>query len=122
MRLRQLGVLVCALVIGGAAFAQQQTENANGAVLRGLDKFSGRVVDIALAAGRTVRFERLNITLTECRYPAGNPSGNAYAGLQITEVGRTGVVFSGWMIASAPALSAMEHPRYDVWVIRCTTS
>ncbi|MEO0381372.1 MAG: DUF2155 domain-containing protein, partial [Pseudomonadota bacterium] len=27
-----------------------------------------------------------------------------------------------WMIASAPALSAMEHARYDVWVMRCTTS
>ncbi|MEO9682581.1 MAG: DUF2155 domain-containing protein [Tateyamaria sp.] len=106
----------------GAAVAQQQTNSASGAVLRGLDKFSGRVVDIELPAGSTVRFERLNITLTECRYPAGNPSGNAYAGLQISEIGRTGAVFSGWMIASAPALSAMEHARYDVWVMRCTTS
>ncbi|WP_299298025.1 DUF2155 domain-containing protein [uncultured Tateyamaria sp.] len=102
--------------------AQQQTQTAEGAVLRGLDKFSGQVVDIELPAGRTVQFERLNITLTECRYPSGNPSGNAYAGLQITEVGRDGVVFSGWMIASAPALNAMEHARYDVWVMRCTTS
>lgn len=113
---------VAALVLGGAAMAEQATESASGAVLRGLDKFSGKVVDIELPAGRSVRFERLNITLTECRYPAGNPSGNAYAGLQITETGREGVVFSGWMIASAPALSAMEHARYDVWVIRCTTS
>lgn len=119
---RLLAVAACALSLGGAAFAQEKTENAPGAVLRGLDKFSGKVVDITLPAGSTVRFERLNITLTECRYPAGNPSGNAYAGLQITETGREGVLFSGWMIASAPALSAMEHPRYDVWVIRCTTS
>ncbi|MEO0401833.1 MAG: DUF2155 domain-containing protein [Pseudomonadota bacterium] len=111
---------VCALA--GAVSAQQQTQSAPGAVLRGLDKFSGQVVDIELPAGRTASFARLNITLTECRYPAGNPSGNAYAGLQITEVGRDGVVFSGWMIASAPALNAMEHPRYDVWVMRCTTS
>lgn len=118
--------LVCASLIAlglaGGATAQQTTETATGAVLRGLDKFSGEVVDIDLPAGRTVRFERLNITLTECRYPTGNPSGNAYAGLQITETGRPGVVFSGWMIASAPALSAMEHARYDVWVMRCTTS
>ena len=115
-------VTALAMAFGGAALAQQQTESATGAVLRGLDKFSGKVVDIELPAGRSVKFERLNITLTECRYPAGNPSGNAYAGLQITETGRAGVVFSGWMIASAPALSAMEHPRYDVWVMRCTTS
>ncbi|MEP1588420.1 MAG: DUF2155 domain-containing protein [Tateyamaria sp.] len=113
---------LCAFGMCSAAVAQQQTNSASGAVLRGLDKFSGRVVDIELPAGSTVRFERLNITLTECRYPAGNPSGNAYAGLQISEIGRTGAVFSGWMIASAPALSAMEHARYDVWVMRCTTS
>lgn len=111
----------CVLCTGFAA-AQVETENAGGAVLRGLDKFSGEVVDIELPAGRTVQFERLNITLTECRYPAGNPAGNAYAGLQITEVGREGVVFSGWMIASAPALNPMEHARYDVWVMRCITS
>ena len=28
-------------------------------------------------------------------------------------------VFSGWMFASSPALSAMEHPIYDVWVLSC---
>ncbi|WP_415920110.1 DUF2155 domain-containing protein [Tateyamaria sp. SN6-1] len=114
-----LAVLVASAT---CAAAQVQTENASGAVLRGLDKFSGEVVDIELPAGRTVQFERLNITLTECRYPVGNPSGNAYAGLQITELGREGVVFSGWMVASAPGLNPMEHARYDVWVMRCTTS
>ena len=113
---------LAAVVLGTGAMAQQATESAGGAVLRGLDKFSGEVVDIQMEAGRTVRFERLNITLTECRFPSGNPSGNAYAGLQITETGREGVVFSGWMIASAPALNAMEHARYDVWVMRCITS
>ena len=104
------------------ASAQEETQAASGAILRGLDKISGNVVDIELAAGSTAQFERLNITLTECSYPAGNPAGNAYAGLEISETGRDGVVFSGWMIASAPALSAMEHARYDVWVMRCTIS
>lgn len=122
MILRALCAMACAVMLGTGLAAQQATENASGAVLRGLDKFSGEVVDIQMRAGTTAQFERLTITLTECRYPAGNPSGNAYAGLQITEVGREGVVFSGWMIASAPALNAMEHPRYDVWVMRCTTS
>ncbi|MEM6759097.1 MAG: DUF2155 domain-containing protein [Pseudomonadota bacterium] len=114
--------LALAAMLAGAAHAQVETEDAGGAVLRGLDKFSGEVVDIELPAGRTVQFERLQITLTECRYPAGNPAGDAYAGLQISEVGREGVLFSGWMLASAPALNPMEHPRYDVWVMRCTTS
>ncbi|HCI46702.1 MAG TPA: DUF2155 domain-containing protein, partial [Rhodospirillaceae bacterium] len=28
-------------------------------------------------------------------------------------------VFSGWMFASSPALSALEHPIYDVWLGDC---
>lgn len=31
------------------------------------------------------------------------------------------LAFSGWMFASTPALSALEHPVYDVWVIDCKT-
>ena len=95
MRLRAACVAALAAVLSTGATAQQATESATGAVLRGLDKFSGKVVDIQMKAGGTVRFERLNITLVECRFPSGNPAGNAYAGLQITETGRDGVVFSG---------------------------
>ena len=28
-------------------------------------------------------------------------------------------LFTGWMFASSPALSALEHPVYDVWVLDC---
>ena len=28
-------------------------------------------------------------------------------------------VFTGWMSASSPAVSALEHPVYDVWGIEC---
>ncbi len=31
-------------------------------------------------------------------------------------------IFVGWMIASAPALNALDHPRYDVWMLSCLTS
>tara|TARA_R110002126_G_scaffold11148_4_gene50602 strand:- start:783 stop:1142 length:360 start_codon:yes stop_codon:yes gene_type:complete len=112
------GLSMLALVAPAAA---QETATARGAVLRGLDTFNGHVTDMEVAAGQSVQFGRLNIVLRECRYPAGNPAGDAYASLEISQQGREGVIFSGWMIASSPALSAMEHPRYDVWVLRCTT-
>ena len=28
-------------------------------------------------------------------------------------------LFSGWMFASSPAVSALEHAVYDVWVVDC---
>lgn len=46
---------------------------------------------------------------------AQQQDGNAPAG----EEGQQ-LLFSGWMFASSPGLSALEHPVYDVWVIRCT--
>ncbi|GLT10095.1 hypothetical protein GCM10007928_23270 [Sulfitobacter porphyrae] len=102
--------------------AAQDVTSASGAVLRALDKTSGHTSDIELRAGQSARLGNLDIVLNECRYPAGNPSGDAFAELEISETGKTGTVFSGWMIASSPALSALEHRRYDVWVMRCTTS
>ena len=115
-------VLVSCLFLAGAAAQAQQVSTASGGVLRALDKTSGQTRDLEIRAGGMARMGNLEIVLKECRYPRGNPSGNAYAALEISELGREGALFSGWMIASAPALSAMEHARYDVWVIRCTTS
>ena len=114
--------VVLGLALAGVAAAQQETSLAPGAVLRALDKVSGRTTDFEIKSGSSARFGNLEIALTECRYPAGNRAGDAYAGLQIVENGKDMPVFRGWMIASAPALSAMDHPRYDVWVIRCITS
>ena len=111
--------VLCAAPFGVAA---QDVASASGAVLRVLDKTSGDAKDLDVARGQMVREGRLEIAMMDCRYPAGNPSGNAYAALEISEVGKDGLLFSGWMIASSPALSALEHQRYDVWVIRCTTS
>ena len=59
------------------------------------------------------------MTLGECRYPADNPAGDAFALVSIRTIQDDAAVFEGWMIASSPALSAMDHPRYDVWALRC---
>lgn len=98
---------------------QPATAQAGRVTLRALDKMLGRPTDVELAVGETVMFGRLAIRAVECRYPAEDPSSDAYAHLEILDPeGNT--LFDGWMIASSPALSALEHPRYDVWVLRCT--
>lgn len=94
-----------------------------GAVLRGLDKMNGRVEDITLENGFSAGFENLRVDLGECRHPEDNATGEAYAFVTIYDGPAVGEpAFQGWMIASSPALNAMDHPRYDVWVLRCTTS
>lgn len=96
-----------------------QVARAGGALLRGLDKVSGRTTDFNLMVGDSVRYGRLEIRLGECRFPASDPSSDAFAQLTVADTSQNVTLFSGWMIASAPALSAMDDTRYDVWVISC---
>ncbi len=104
-----------------AISASAQTGKATGAMLRGLDKVSGTPVDFTMKVGDTVELGKLRVTLGECRYPTDNPSGDAYAWLVIRDGNDDQTTFEGWMIASSPALNALDHQRYDVWVLRCTT-
>jgi len=93
-----------------------------GAILRGLDKMNGQVEDFELQNGYSIGFGQLRVDLAECRHPDDNATGEAYAFLTIYDGPAVGEpAFQGWMIASSPALSAMDHARYDVWVLRCTT-
>lgn len=112
-------LLALGLALWGAGAAAEEVASAPGAVLRGLDKVSGVTTDLDVARGETVTFGRLNVALSDCRYPIDNPSADAYAHLTITDTAHGAVAFDGWMVASSPALSALDDPRYDVWVIRC---
>ena len=109
--------LVLALA-GGPAMAQDFSD-APGGVLRWLDKLTGQTGDMELAIGQSASNGRLRIQLDSCRYPAANPAADAEAHLTVMDSSKPDAVFAGWMIASSPALSAMDHPRYDVWVLRC---
>lgn len=114
---------IALILLGTGASAQQEeislVSKAEGAVLRGLDMSNGDLTDIEMAVGQTVQFERLEVTLKECRYPADNPSSDAFAYLILRDIREETPRFEGWMIASSPALSALDHPRYDIWVLRC---
>ena len=98
--------------------AQEKTNIADGALLRGLDKVSGEVIDFGLKSGDIYLLWKLNIKLSECRYPISNPVGDAFAHLTISQDKSETDLFRGWMVASSPALNPLEHARYDVWVLR----
>lgn len=127
------GLLACFLALGAAGTALAQDDqipptasdrvgSANGAVLRGLDRVAGTSEDITLQRGAEARVGHLIVMLEECRYPLENPAGEAYAWIDIFDTRADEIIFSGWMVASSPALNALDHARYDLWVLRCTTS
>ena len=113
----RVAVLLASLVFAHSASAEILVATAG--ILRVQDKMTGVVSDYDLPAGGSQSIGRLTVTLDECRYPSDLPMAEAYAHLTIMNSQGADPLFKGWMVASSPAISALDHPRYDVWVLRC---
>jgi hypothetical protein len=98
-----------------------QTRAAGTGRVRWLDKISGESADLRLGPGLAETRGRLTVVMSECRVPADNPASDAFAHLTVTDSRASVPVFTGWMIASSPALNALDHARYDVWLLGCDT-
>ncbi len=96
----------------------------NTIVLGGLDKVAARVDTVSGKVGSPVRFGTLEIVARTCvsSPPEAAPENAAF--LEIYQLGGKDKpkIYSGWMFASSPALSALDHPVYDIWVLRCENS
>jgi len=131
---RFLGLAWLVFALSAPAYA---LEPRSGVRLRALDKITGNATDLSARVGETLAYGRLKLTVRACY---GAPPEDAPEAAAFLEV-RTGVpsransdtrkddekasettLFSGWMFASSPGLSALEHPTYDVWVISCSTT
>ena len=115
-------VLATDLVAGAAAAADQPRDVAR---LGTLDKVTARVSRMDVAVGQTRAFGTLAITVEACfeAPPTEPPESAAYLTIvdQVPEAPPE-EVFAGWMFASSPALSALEHAVFDVWVVDCLTA
>jgi hypothetical protein len=92
------------------------------AVLQGLDKVTARISTLDAPINESIRFGTLAIVVRHCRKtpPEERPETTAFLEIDDIRRGQAPIrLFSGWMFASSPALSALEHPVYDVWVIGC---
>lgn len=91
-------------------------------ILRALDKITARITELEAPDNRPVRYGSLRIRARTCRSEPPEEAPETYAFLEIDQIGKSGEatrIFTGWMMASSPALNPLEHPVYDVWVISC---
>ncbi len=96
---------------------------ADYVVLRAMDKITARVSTITVPVGSSVKFGSLQITAKACdkHPPEETPEASAFLDVVEEKPGEAPQSrFDGWMFASSPALSALEHPVYDLWVLDCT--
>jgi hypothetical protein len=91
-------------------------------VMQGLDKVTARVSTFEATIDEVVSFGALRIVVRKCERtrPEEPPESSAFLDIYEARPGEPPAdLFHGWMFASSPALSALEHPVYDVWVLEC---
>lgn len=108
---------------------QRRMEGFDTVRIRALDKITARTETTELRIGDMMDFGALTITARACRKSAPIDQPESAAFLQVWEfpigsaskddIEEAQIRFSGWMFASSPGLSAMDHPIYDIWVLDC---
>ena len=122
-------VLMAGLLAAPYAVAQSSGTDSNstkiatqGAVLQGLDKVTARISTFEVPFETRVVFGSLSIQVRACHKapPTEVPESTAFLEIRENlESTSTQDLFVGWMFSSSPAVSALEHPVYDVWVVDC---
>lgn len=113
-----------ALALFSAAAAPAYAQRA---VIRGLDKVTGHAEDYTLTIGRSARIGSLEVIARSCSKsaPEETPEVRIYVEVFDHPAARAGEeaerreIFHGWLFASSPGLSAVDHPTYDIWAIDC---
>ncbi|WP_206378277.1 DUF2155 domain-containing protein [Sneathiella limimaris] len=122
--LRKLVFLSGLAILLGLSPTTSSAENLVGeaAVLRTLDKVTARTQDLTIPVGSSIKYGTLEITVQKCLKRPPEETPETYTFVEIDELQQDEdpkALFMGWMMASSPALNALEHPVYDVWVIDC---
>ena len=114
--------LVAVLGLLGAVPAQAREIDMNTVQMQAMDKITGRVSVIEAPVNSEIRFGSFSIVVRACktRPPEETPENYAFVDVVDNYNGENPVnIFKGWMLSSSPALNAVEHPIYDVWLLQC---
>ena len=109
--------LVSLFLVGSVQARDISTDTVT---LRTMDKITGRVQKITVGIGEQKKVGSLTVLVEKClkKPPEETPENAAFLTVVDEDLPEK-PVFHGWMFSSNPALSAMEHPVYDIWVVEC---
>lgn len=123
-------LLALGLTLASGLSAHAANIPGSAIMVRALDKVTATTRDYTVQIGETLEYGSLSIDAVHCEKRPPEELPETFAFLQIRdnkldgksqETEEAEMVFSGWMFASRPALSALDHGVYDIWVIGCKT-
>ena len=118
-------ILALTLLAGLASPAAAATISNPIAAFSGLDKITGRITNFDVYMDETVQFGALQITPRVCYTRPPTETQRTSVFLEVDQVSLKGGserIFTGWMFADSPALNAIDHPVYDIWLVDCKQS
>lgn len=92
--------------------------NRNSAVVRIMDKDAGKVQVRVIPVGQEIQFDKLYINIRACKQTDPFDAENYWAFIEISEKDK-GKIFGGWMSRNEPGQNPLQHPDYDVWLVKC---
>jgi len=121
---RALWSAAIAMIFATSIAATAQSERISNpiAMFSGLDKITGVTTTFEVQIGEEVRFGGFLVRPRVCysRPPTEEPKTTSFVEVDELETDETRKrVFTGWMFAESPGLSAVEHPVFDVWLTGC---
>ena len=108
--------------LGGIGPAQAERISNPVAEFAGIDKITGRITSFDVYIDETVQFGALQVTPKVCYSRDETEAQKIDAFIEVDEITldrKIRRIFSGWMFADSPALNAVEHAIYDVWLTGC---
>lgn len=129
-----LGLLAWPLQVQAQPIIAEESEEASaqevpvidtkytGLKIRAINKITTRSQEMETTIGAVTRFGNIEIIPRGCWVAPPNKRPEQ-AGLMEIWYWKQGekpiLVFFGWMFASSPALSSLEHPVYDITMLEC---
>ena len=120
-----VGALALLMLALGGAPALADTIANPVAAFSGLDKITGRITNFDVYIDETLQFGALQVTPRVCYTRPPTETQRTSVFLEVDQVSLKGSVtriFTGWMFADSPALNAIDHAVYDIWLIDCKQS
>ena len=110
-----LVVLMTLGTLPSLADAYVERENA---VLRVMNKAAGKVQEIIIPVNQEIQFEKLYLNVRTCKQTDPFQAEDFWTFIEISEKDN-GQIFGGWMSRNEPGQNPLQHPDYDVWLVRC---
>lgn len=97
------------------------------AIMRSLNKITAKTSTFEAPINAILSFGTIFLEVKTCQKTPPSDIPETQAFIQIweqesstpSEEENSAWLFSGWMFTNAPALSALDHPIYDIWLLDC---